>query len=247
MNSESKKPLTIDYAFIIAILTGVLYLESFLYIAGLFSYYRLPWFLIDIDVSSIINSIVHLSPFVIMIAWGTVIIFRKPKSPKKQNQKENIQAEISSRKHKKKSKTKAILAIILFLVIISLCISIAIYLLNMGLLFGLIFGTIIDFVIILSSILYKKRNFVYLAIVIYITSSVLAFGYGYLTAIEEDTYIIVEDGNNTMISIAVYKEQFVLSPFNMNTKEFSDEYKLIEMKDVNNFQQVDVGKIKMKK
>lgn len=244
MNPESKNTLTIDYAFIIAILTGLLYLLSFVFYAGEFQFYRIPLFLVELTVSNMIYSMIHLSPLVIMIIWATVITFRKPKDKKSKIRQVNNQVDGLSRKDKRKGKGK--LRFILFLLFIFLSISLSIYFLNIGVLFGIISGIIIDIAIVISRLLYRKKNYVYLALVIYSMSCVISYLYGYTVAAEKKRYIIVEENNESFVSITVYKEQFVLSPFNKNTNEFSNEFKLVEMKDVKNFKQEKTGVIKYK-
>lgn len=241
MNSEIKKSLTIDYAFIIAILTGLLYLLSFLFYAGTFYFYKIPLFLIEVNIGNIISSMIKLSPLVIVIVWATVYTFQQPKRINKETKQ--VDVDVLSRKHKKNNRSKLI---VLLLPIVMLGFAIILYFLENSLVFYYMTGITLGIFALVSRKLYRKKNFVYLTILLYLAAIWLSFGYGYTSASENKKYIIVKEKNNIYVALSVYKDQFVLSPFNMNTKEFSNQFTLKEMKDVNNFKQLKIGVIKLK-
>jgi hypothetical protein len=243
MNSESRKSLAIDYAFIITILTGLSYLLSFLFFLGKFSFYNIPYFLIELNIINITHSIVYLSPFVVLIAWVTTIALRESKN----NKKENNQNDELSRKNKKKQPSK-LLKIIYPIIYIGLGLATGLIMLeiNKSIFMGLLSGIIIDFLVFFAVLLYRKKHLVYLAILIFVVSSGFSYIYGFTMAAVNEKYILVEENKKTFISLTVYNEQFILAPFNKQTKEFSNEYKLMELKDVKNFKQEKTGVIKFK-
>jgi hypothetical protein len=240
MNSESVKTLTVDVALIITLLTGFSYLISFLFYAGEFTYYKIPWFLIDINISNIIYTVLILSPYVFLFTWDTVRTLRKPKIIKQEITQTD---DTLSRKSKKKKTSKFKRLLILFLLILTICI--AIYY-NKNFLFGVSLGFITTYSISYSIDLYKKRNFAYLTIIFCIVTSAYSYGIGYTLASEEKTHIVVKEKNETYVGLTVYKEQFVVAPLTIKTKEYSGVFKLIEIKDVKSFQRLKVGKIKLK-
>lgn len=243
MNSDSKKSLTIDYAFIIAILTGLLYLLSFLFYAGTFTFYQIPWFFIEVNISNIISSMIKLSPFVIIIVWVTVYTYQEPKRINKETKP--VDNEVLSRKQKKKRRSKFIDKLLSIVIILGLALTT--YLIKKILIFYFFTGIILGICVFVALRLYKEKNFIYLTILIYVVTLWLSFGYGYALASEKTTYLIVEENNKTFVSLTVYNEQFVLSPLNMETKEFSNQFQLMEMKEVKNFRQLNIGEIKSKK
>lgn len=245
MDSDEKKSLTIDYAFILAILTGALYLLSYLFFSGKFFYYNIPYYLIELNINNITHSIIYLSPFVILIAWVTTIALREPNIRRKDSKQE----EGLSRKNKTKPRSrlfKTIIIIIIYLILF-IVILLATLIINKSMFLGLLYGIITDILVFISILFYRKKRFVYLAILIYLVSSGISFIYGYTIASGAEKYIIVEENNKTFVSLTVYNDKFILAPFNTKTKTYTNEYKLMDMEDVKDFKPDNTGVIKLEK
>jgi hypothetical protein len=244
MNSDEKKNITIDYAFILAILTGASYLLSFLFFSGKFSFYNIPLFLIELNINNITHSIVYLSPFVILIAWVTNIVLRESKVNKKETEQEY---ELSRKSQKKPPSNLYKIIISIIFIIIVIAIVLITLVINKSIFLGLLFGIIIDILVFFAILLYKNKQLIYLAILIYVVSSAFSFIYGYSIASVTKKYILVEENKATFISLTVYNEQFILAPFDKHTMNFRNEYKLMDMKDVKNFEMVNTGPIMIEK
>lgn len=253
MSSDIKKNLlTLDTAFIIAILTGLLYVLSFLYYAGQFYYYKVPLFLIEISIKNIINSMLHFSPDLIIFS---VTIFSYllglnliKKEKKRRSNQENNQVSEQSRKNKKKTKglPRFMKILILISVISLLSMATLLYLIKTKMINSISIDTalivffnggISSILIFISILLYRRKNFLVSIGLVFILLCGTSFFLGHTSARESKTYIVVEDKNKTFVSLAVYDDQFVLSPINLKTKEFSNKLKLMEIKDVKEFKQ----------
>ncbi|PGY10621.1 hypothetical protein [Bacillus sp. AFS031507] len=258
MSSDSNKLLTLDTAFIIAILTGILYVISFLYYAGQFYYYKIPLFLIEISIKNIINSMLHFSPLLITFFGSSIVIvllLNKIKKAKQRKSNPEInQVSGQSRKNKKKTKGKFRLLrflLVLYIVLVLLFIATILYLIKIKVLtyyvlLGVSTGFISSILIFSSILLYRRKSFFGSIVLVFIVLCGTSFFLGYGFASESNTYILVKDKNKTFVSLAVYNDQFVLSPINMKTKEFRNDLKLMEVKDVKEFKQMKML-IKLKK
>jgi len=110
---------------------------------------------------------------------------------------------------------------------------------------GLLGGVGLGVLYMLCIPLYHKKYYVFLVLALYILTSGFTFVYGRSLASEVKRYTIVEDDKKTYISLGVYDKHFILAPFNKKNKEFINEYKLVEIKDVESFEQEKVGLIKL--
>ena len=228
MNSETRNSLTIDYAFIIAIFTGTSYLFSYLYYAGRYSYYKVPLSLIEINLSNIIYMLVYISPYIIAMSLTAIMISK---------------LETNRPTNRKAMWIGIIGVIILFLVAVPLILHYS----TVTKLWNIAGGVGIGLLYILCVPLYQKKYYKFLIITLYILTSVVIFIFGREFASEVKRYTIVENDKKTYVSLGVYDKHFILAPFNEETKEFTNEYKLVEIKDVVSFQQEEIGLIKMKK
>lgn len=243
MDSESKKSLTIDFAILVTITSGFSYLLAYLFYAGKFTYYKIPWFLIDISISNIIYTIIVISPFIFIFILDTLRTMQRPKDKQDPNSYTTEDKVLSRKKKKKRKKgnTKYLRLVLLLLI------TIIIILIDKKTIFGIFLGLITSFLVGLLIKFYKKSNYVYMTILIYFFFSLFTYTLGYILASATTEHIIVKDNNKTFVALTIYKEQFLLAPLDINSKIYSNEYNLIEIKDISNFSQMEIGAIELKR
>lgn len=244
MGIEGSKLVTIDYAFLLAILTALLYLLSFLFYSGKLFYYHLPLSFVELNIQQIIYSSLHLAPIIILCSWYGVSLLRKYKSQKNDGSQPGIVTSLS-RKNRKTSFI-GIIKYIFFVYCLPTIVIILLYVFDKKGIWPFLIGVLIPYFVGIVFNLYKKRNYVYLMILVFVYSTVISFGIGYFKAWTEDDYIVTEKNKEAFIVLTTYNDKFIIAPFNEKTKSYKNQYQIVEVKDISHFKVTKTGKIKLK-
>jgi hypothetical protein len=232
MNPETKNKKLFeknDIALFLAPITALFYGLAYVNEYGKYVYYGIPTSLIELDLNSLTESVISLSPLlliVIIYSYRMILKIRKRK-----NKNDNDNGNDNDNFQIKGNKIHALFYLILSLQILGLFCYINYNFFGMYSYLVLFISFILFVFLIFIFIFYIKKEYLYSLAIFILYSIFQSYTLGYIEGAFNITHVIIKTDNHDFVLLETYKENFIIAPVNLKSKKISREISLKSISD----------------
>lgn len=215
-----------DIALFIAPLTAISYGMAFIYQLGTYRYYWIPTMFIELNLKNLTATILSVFPLLIFV---TIFYYRMINKIRKEDKNQNFT------NIEKKSRVIKIIKN-LFVLVLFICWAGTGYYLSKTFGFFVVISFFIAYIaifigVIFGIVLYKRKKYLSTLLTGVAIAFTLSYTMGFCSSALETVYTVVKIKDKSYVLLETFQSKFILSPVDLETKEFSKQLIMREIKD----------------